>query len=111
MEKLVLLACGDADAHVVDADMSSIFCFPGAYSNLCFLVGIFDGVIQQVPQRLLQSASVPASNHRLFGSLYSEGMIWSDGAYLLHDIFDELYGIARMAGERKAARREMGSIQ
>src|SRR5579885_1704005 len=96
MEELAPLACGDADAHVVDADVSGMFCFPGAYSNRCFLVRIFDGVIQQIPHCLLQSSGIPVPNHRLFGSLYGKCMIWSDGAYLLHNIFDELYSIACM---------------
>src|SRR5450759_361233 len=61
-EKLFSVGGGNAHTFIMHADVHFTGCLNCAYRDGGILVGVFDGVIHQVAQRLLEPVSIPVAH-------------------------------------------------
>lgn len=93
-EKLFDISGGDAHAFVMNANVDFAGCLQGAYRDGSVFVGVFDGVIHEVAQGLLEPVAIPITHYRCVGRFDREAMIGRDRAQLLYYFPDEGDGIA-----------------
>src|SRR5438094_238464 len=82
---------------VVDTNMGNIAWRLDANGDGSIRVGIFDGVIEQVAQGLLQATTIPVANNRSSGYLESNSVMWGKRAQLFHHLFCQLSYITSLA--------------
>src|SRR5213080_3169615 len=68
-EKLAYLCRRNTGALVMNADMRSILIFPGPNRDVSTLIRVLNRVLQQIPQYLFQTPTIPLANNRLRGDI------------------------------------------